>query len=429
MSNLINVNGSDDPSYRYKMPRLVGKIEGRGNGIKTVIVNCSDIAQSLHRPSGQVTKFFGCELGAMSKYEDKIDRSLVNGAFETNDLQNILSKYIEKFVLCPSCGNPETVMEVKGKKKSATIWLSCKACGTTSEADNSHKLCTYILKEMSGPSKGLTKEERRKKKAERLAAEKNGEEPEGEKKEKKKKKKKSKKKDKDSDSDSDKERRRRRRKEKKRKERELAEAEKGENNDPKINPEDSEENNDTEIQPLVSEMESITVHDVAAIDSAVTSLQSSMAANLAKDKFVEEATKLQTNCGLSPKDRIPILFFAIMCDQPTATQMQNASALSSLADTKEAQIEMLVCLEETVVRCEESKKETALAVIPLILKMLYDEDVVDEEIIMQWFDNEIKIKHTRCAVSDEVRAQIKTNAQPIIDWLKEADTEEESEAE
>ena len=63
---LINVdsNVSDDAFYRYKMPRLLVKVEGTGNGIKTVIVNMTDVAKSLGRPPTYPTKFFGCELGA-----------------------------------------------------------------------------------------------------------------------------------------------------------------------------------------------------------------------------------------------------------------------------------------------------------------------------------------------------------------------------
>lgn len=41
---------TDDPNYRYKMPKLVAKVEGRGNGIRTNIVNMGDIARSLKRP-------------------------------------------------------------------------------------------------------------------------------------------------------------------------------------------------------------------------------------------------------------------------------------------------------------------------------------------------------------------------------------------
>lgn len=39
-----------DPFYRYKMERLQAKIEGKGNGIKTVVVNLNNVAQSLGRP-------------------------------------------------------------------------------------------------------------------------------------------------------------------------------------------------------------------------------------------------------------------------------------------------------------------------------------------------------------------------------------------
>ena len=47
----LNVNRNvQDSFYRYKMPRLVAKVEGKGNGVKTVIPNMVDIARSLERP-------------------------------------------------------------------------------------------------------------------------------------------------------------------------------------------------------------------------------------------------------------------------------------------------------------------------------------------------------------------------------------------
>lgn len=69
---MVNIGGSDDPAYRYKMPRVMSKIEGRGNGIKTVIPNMVDVAQALNRDPAICTKYFGCELGAQSRYDPKV---------------------------------------------------------------------------------------------------------------------------------------------------------------------------------------------------------------------------------------------------------------------------------------------------------------------------------------------------------------------
>ena len=141
---IINIAGStpvDDPEYRYKMPSVYGKIEGRGNGIKTVIPNISEVALALHREPGEVNKFFGTELGAQTTYNADTDRAVVNGAHNDQVLQNAIKKYIDVFVLCPQCGLPETDYKIK----SGCIFHKCMACGAKEMVDMNHKLCTYIL--------------------------------------------------------------------------------------------------------------------------------------------------------------------------------------------------------------------------------------------------------------------------------------------
>ena len=141
---MLNIGGSvADASYRYKMPPLQTKIEGRGNGIKTIIVNMIDVSKSLHIHPAYTTKYFGIELGAQTKYEKKFDgRSIINGAHSSNDLQKLLIKMIDIFILCPTCKLPE----LKYQFTSKSIMCSCDACGFSGELRTAHKLASFMVK-------------------------------------------------------------------------------------------------------------------------------------------------------------------------------------------------------------------------------------------------------------------------------------------
>lgn len=158
----INIRSDvKDPFYRYKMERLQSKIEGKGNGIKTVIVNLSSVAASLARPGAYVIKYFGFELGAQTNTNPADDRWIINGAHEASKLQDYLDGFINKFVLCKKCKNPETDVVIKDGR----ILLDCKACGVRSDVDLRLKLSGFILKNQ--PKKG--KKDKSEKKAARKA--------------------------------------------------------------------------------------------------------------------------------------------------------------------------------------------------------------------------------------------------------------------
>ncbi|KAL2433725.1 Eukaryotic translation initiation factor 5 [Exophiala dermatitidis] len=143
-----------DPFYRYKMERLQSKIEGKGNGIKTVVANLPSVSASLARPPAYVIKYFGFELGAQTNTNPKDDRWIINGAHESSKLQDSLDGFISKFVLCKSCKNPETTINIKDGR----ILLDCKACGQRTEVDVRHKLSGFILKNEPKGGKKTKKE-------------------------------------------------------------------------------------------------------------------------------------------------------------------------------------------------------------------------------------------------------------------------------
>ena len=101
-------------------------------------------------------KYFGFELGAQTNTNPKDDRWIINGAHEASKLQDSLDGFISRFVLCKSCKNPETEINIKDGR----ILLDCKACGQRSQVDLRHKLSGFILKNEPKGGKKTTKKEK-----------------------------------------------------------------------------------------------------------------------------------------------------------------------------------------------------------------------------------------------------------------------------
>ncbi len=101
-------------------------------------------------------KYFGFELGAQTNTNPKDDRWIINGAHDAGKLQDSLDGFISRFVLCKSCKNPETEVNIKDGR----ILLDCKACGQRSQVDIRHKLSGFILKNEDKGGKKAKKEKK-----------------------------------------------------------------------------------------------------------------------------------------------------------------------------------------------------------------------------------------------------------------------------
>jgi len=120
----INIRGENDiidPFYRYKMSRMILKVEGN----KTIVSNLSDISKELNRPIKNILNFYGKSLGCATYYDIKNNKAIISKVVKISDIEPILFSYIDIYVLCKTCDNPETVIEEEKKVLSKI----CYACG------------------------------------------------------------------------------------------------------------------------------------------------------------------------------------------------------------------------------------------------------------------------------------------------------------
>ncbi|CAL9217571.1 unnamed protein product [Arabidopsis halleri] len=433
----IGASNRDDAFYRYKMPRMMTKIEGRGNGIKTNVVNMVEIAKALGRPAAYTTKYFGCELGAQSKFDEKTGTSLVNGSHDTSKLAGLLENFIKKYVQCYGCGNPETEILIT---KMQMLQLKCAACGFISDVDMRDKLTSFILKNPPEQKKSSKdKKSMRRAEKERL---KEGEAADEEMRKLKKeaaskkkattgtsKDKVSKKKDHSPPrSQSD--------------ENEQADSEEDDDDvqwQTDTSREAAEKRMKEQLSAVTADMvmlstieEKKPAVEVKKVAEAVHENGNSKIPENAHEKLVSEIkellssgpspTQLKTALAsnpATPQEKMDALFSALFggAGKGFAKEViQKKKYLVALMMMQEeaGAPQQMVLLNGIESFCTKASAEAAKEVA-LVIKGLYDEDLLEEDLIVEWYNKGIK------------SSPVLKNVTPFIEWLQNAESESEEE--
>lgn len=120
----INIGGDQgDTFHRYKMPSI-DLVKEHKNGGSCVITNINEIAGCLNRDSNDLRQFFSKALSRSVRLIKSKGLVFVGDQSQA-ELQSILSDYINVYVLCHKCHNPETSVEQQKKHKI----MICGACG------------------------------------------------------------------------------------------------------------------------------------------------------------------------------------------------------------------------------------------------------------------------------------------------------------
>ncbi|GJS83648.1 eukaryotic translation initiation factor 2 subunit beta [Tanacetum coccineum] len=116
----------------YYYPQRARRVERRDmspprvrhEGIKkTAIVNFKELCQAMHRKPEHVMTFLEAELGTTGSL-DSYHKLELNGRFVPKNLEGILKRYADKYVICYSCESENTSLV----KHSGALFVRCRRC-------------------------------------------------------------------------------------------------------------------------------------------------------------------------------------------------------------------------------------------------------------------------------------------------------------
>jgi translation initiation factor 2 subunit 2 len=117
-SKLPDISFSDE---RFVIPTLDSQVEGN----RTFFRNFREIVTVINRPANHFLKFLTNELGTSGNIEG--NRALFQGKHSKAQLNKLLDRYVNDYVICPECKKPDTKFVHQGRVQM----LNCDACGAS----------------------------------------------------------------------------------------------------------------------------------------------------------------------------------------------------------------------------------------------------------------------------------------------------------
>lgn len=131
-SKKININKDIvDPFNRYKMDQL--QISHLAKKRSTTLENIEAISKQLKRTPEELMKYLGVKLCTSVKIKSGVHN--INGIHAQKDVQSHLYSYIDKFVLCKKCSNPQTECYPAREKREKIVIQHCRACSHCERID------------------------------------------------------------------------------------------------------------------------------------------------------------------------------------------------------------------------------------------------------------------------------------------------------
>jgi translation initiation factor 5 len=388
---LLNIDGSEDPFYRYKMRQLFVQVVGKGKMIKTVLLNVDEVAKDLKVAPAYMTAYLGYEIGAGSKYDPKKpdrERASISGDRDATDLSTMMKKFISEIILCSNCKLPETTMAID--KKTREVTTSCRSCGHKEVLNLKPKFQAYILNHPAYMP-NISKEERAVKKKQDEAAqevEENGELlPEGEEPSPKQKPEKV--------------------VAKPRKQKKVVEEDDDEDDGVEWSCDTSSEAVKARRREMLPDNVRNILDKAEAKEDAFNELKQ-FVSNNPSGNIAEEVKRLQEKFQIPNSRRAHLLFDVLFKPNVVPDIAPHKQTLQDLIYSDAAsQNGALECIEKLCSSKELSKKA------PLIVKQFYDSDIIEEEVILDWYENRLS------------NPDLKKELKKLVTWLQEAEEEDE----
>jgi translation initiation factor 2 subunit 2 len=129
--DLLKRARSQIPEIATKQERLeVPRLRMSLIGMRTIVHNFKEIADSLNRDPQHIVKFLTGEMATAATVQE--GRAIFQGKFNAETLNTLLQRYMENCIMCPVCKRPDTKI-VREKRLS---FLVCEACGAKSSVKN-----------------------------------------------------------------------------------------------------------------------------------------------------------------------------------------------------------------------------------------------------------------------------------------------------